>query len=67
MFDFDTFKNFINELYKLENTQSPPPHITLKNVFDYIDIRKDGIIDMNEWLKTFGTTVVFFYINPVNS
>jgi hypothetical protein len=26
----------------------------IKDLFDTIDIRKDGIIDMNEWQQTFG-------------
>lgn len=26
----------------------------IKDLFDTIDIRKDGIIDLNEWQQTFG-------------
>ena len=29
----------------------------IKDLFDTIDIRKDGIIDMNEWQQTFGRVV----------
>jgi hypothetical protein len=33
----------------------------IKDLFDIIDIRKDGIIDVNEWQQTFG------YVNEGNS
>lgn len=29
----------------------------IKDLFDTIDIRKDGILDMNEWQQTFGRVV----------
>jgi len=42
-----------------EKDSRPAPNYTLiKNAFEYIDIRKDGIIDMNEWLKAFTFTEV---------
>ncbi len=25
----------------------------IKDLFDFIDVKKDGIIDMNEWCETF--------------
>ena len=31
-----------------------PTYPVIKDLFDTIDIRKDGIIDMNEWQQTFG-------------
>lgn len=55
--DFDTYKKIITEMYRKE-TKEPPNYILLKNTFDFIDIRKDGIIDLNEWLKTFNYTEV---------
>jgi len=30
--------------------QSVPGFSIIKDVFDFIDIRKDGIIDKNEWM-----------------
>ena len=54
--DFDKFKKIIIDLYKREGKSYPlPPYSILKSMYDYIDIRKDGIIDMNEWSKTFGS------------
>jgi Ca2+-binding EF-hand superfamily protein len=42
-----------------EKDSRPSPNYTLiKNAFEYIDIRKDGLIDMNEWLKAFTFTEV---------
>lgn len=41
-----------------KETKVPPNYVLMKSVFDYIDIRKDNIIDMNEWLKTFNSTEV---------
>ena len=50
--DFDKFKKIIYDLYKRE-VKSLPSYAVLKYVYDYIDIRKDGIIDLNEWNKIF--------------
>ena len=50
--DFDRFKKIIYDLYKRE-IKSSPPYSVLKYVYDYIDIRKDGLIDLNEWNQIF--------------
>jgi len=50
--DFDTFKKLIYDLYLRENRPVPNYNI-MKYIYDYIDIRKDGIIDLNEWNKIF--------------
>ena len=55
--DFDSFKSLVSNMYKNE-TKTPPNYVLLKSIFDYIDIRKDGLIDLNEWLKTFNYTEV---------
>ena len=44
-------------MYKSE-TKEVPNFNMLKNTYDQIDIRRDGIIDFNEWLKTFNYTEV---------
>jgi hypothetical protein len=37
-----------------EKETKPIPNYTLmKSAFDAIDMRKDGLIDMNEWMKAF--------------
>lgn len=35
-----------------------PNFTQIKNAFEYIDVRKDGLIDMTEWLKAFTYTEV---------
>ena len=50
--DFDIFKKIIYDLYKRE-LKSSPSYSVLKYVYDYIDIRKDGLIDLNEWNQIF--------------
>ena len=50
--DFQKYKNIILELYT-KNEQELPNFALIKNTFDYIDLRKDGIIDYHEWNKAF--------------
>ncbi len=51
--DFENYKNLVYDMYKRDNKEVP--NFTLiKNSYDIIDIRKDGIIDSNEWMRTFG-------------
>ena len=52
--DFDRYKNIIYDMYNREEAKLP--NFTLiKNSFDEIDLRKDGVIDMNEWCKAFAS------------
>ena len=52
--DFDTFNKIIIDLYKRENRSYPAPTYSfIKSMFDYIDIRKDSLIDIKEWNKVF--------------
>ena len=55
--DFETYKSLICNMYKSE-TKEVPNFNMLKNTYDQIDIRRDGIIDFNEWLKTCNYTEV---------
>ena len=50
--DFDKFKKIVYDVYKRESKQTPT-YSVMKYVYDYIDIRKDGVIDLNEWSKIF--------------
>ena len=52
--DFVKFKSIINELYTKDN--KPVPNFAMmKNCYDYIDLRKDGLIDLVEWSNVFGS------------
>ncbi|CAG9315143.1 unnamed protein product [Blepharisma stoltei] len=49
---FAHFTALVNRLCQLAN-ESAPPFTILKDLFDIIDIRKDSVLDMREWLNTF--------------
>lgn len=49
---YDDFHRFMDKLYKMAN-EPLPSFVLLKDLFQTIDIRKDGIIDLNEWTQTF--------------
>lgn len=51
--DFEKFKQIVMEMYKRDQRQAPN-FTMLKNAYDTIDLRKDGIVDMNEWMRSFG-------------
>ena len=50
--DFDIFKKIVYDMYKRE-AKKEPVYSVMKYMYDYIDIRKDGLIDLNEWNKIF--------------
>ena len=50
--DFQKYRNLILDLYN-KNEQPVPNFALIKNTFDTIDLRKDGMIDYNEWSKSF--------------
>ena len=50
--DFQKYRNLIIDLYT-RNEQEIPNFTLIKNTFDTIDLRKDGMIDYNEWSKSF--------------
>jgi len=54
---FDQFNNFILRLSQYAREPNPGFSI-IKDIFDFIDIRRDGIIDMNEWMQTFKSVEV---------
>ena len=51
--DFETFKNIVADMYKREKRQQMN-YTQIKSAYDTIDLRKDGMIDLNEWKKAFG-------------
>ena len=53
LMDFEKYRAIISELYKRE--ERPIPNFALlKSTYDFIDLRKDGLIDMVEWTNSFG-------------
>ena len=50
--DFEKFKKIIHDVYKRE-AKPVLTYPVMKYIYDYIDIRKDGVIDLNEWNKVF--------------
>ena len=46
----------VMKLYELANDKCPA-YPVIKDLFDTIDIRKDGILDINEWQQTFGHVI----------
>jgi hypothetical protein len=42
----------ITRLSELAKEEVPPFPI-IRDLFDFLDIRKDGIIDMTEWMQSF--------------
>ena len=53
--DFEQFKKMLYELYYKERVPVPN-YPVMKYVYDYVDVRKDGVIDLNEWNKVFAIT-----------
>ena len=50
--DFNKFKGIIIGLYTKEK-KPIPNYVVLKNCYEYIDLRKDGVIDLVEWCNIF--------------
>ena len=50
---YQEFSKLVMKLHQL-GEEKPLPYPIIKDLFDTIDIRKDGIIDLNEWHQTFG-------------
>lgn len=49
---YDEFSALISKLHQLHN-EPEPTYQVLKDLFDLIDVRKDGQIDQHEWKKSF--------------
>ena len=50
--DFEKFKILIFDMYSRDN-QELPNFVLIKNAYDTLDLRKDGIIDIKEWCIAF--------------
>lgn len=53
---FNDFSKLVKQAHKLGNVEIPA-YPVIKDLFDHVDIRKDGLIDLNEWQQTFGAVV----------
>jgi len=50
---FAEFIKLVNKVHELAGEKAPTYPI-IKDLFDAIDIRKDGVIDLHEWQQSFG-------------
>lgn len=50
--DFNAFKALLKKVSEVSNTPMPSFPV-MKDLFQLIDIRHDGLIDLNEWLSAF--------------
>jgi hypothetical protein len=54
---YDEFNEFL--AYISGATKEPLPAFSIiQDLFDFIDIKKDGYIDLNEWVQTFNNIQV---------
>lgn len=49
---YDDFNKLIEKIYELHG-EAGPNYQVMKDLFDIIDVRKDGVIDQHEWKKVF--------------
>jgi hypothetical protein len=47
------FSKLVIKVHEIAN-EATPTYPVIKDLFDTIDIRKDGVIDLHEWQQTFG-------------
>ena len=59
---YNQFNKLVIRLHQLAREEVPPFTI-IKDLFDFLDIRKDGIIDMHEWMQSLSLIDVFFTKN----
>lgn len=49
---YEQFSQMVIKLFQLDREEAPSFPL-IKDMFDFIDIRRDGIIDMSEWMQSF--------------
>jgi len=50
---FADFCKLVTKAHELAS-EKPPTYPIIKDLFDNIDVRKDGMLDLHEWQQTFG-------------
>ena len=50
--DFEKFKNIVFDMYTRDK-KGLPNFVLIKNAYDALDLRKDGLIDIKEWCVAF--------------
>lgn len=56
---FEQFKNLVDEMYQMD-TEKLEDFTVLRSCFDFIDLRKDNKIDLNEWISAMSNSEVVF-------
>jgi len=50
---FTDFSKLVSKVHEMAK-ETPPTYPVMKDLFDTIDVRKDGMLDAHEWQQTFG-------------
>ena len=58
----EEFNSLIEYVYQ-KNGEQQPVFAVVKELFDFIDRRQDGVIDINEWMQSFKRIEVFLYVD----
>jgi len=58
---YEEFTGFVHELCRVSKDEVPALAI-IRDLFEFIDVKKDGVIDIKEWTQTFNQLPVSFFI-----
>jgi len=56
---YEEFTAFMTHLYRFSNEEFPAVSI-IRDLFNFIDVKQDGFIDINEWNQTFNQLTAFY-------
>ena len=63
--DFNEYQSMICDLFRRESLNEPN-FALIKNSFDFIDQRKNAVLELNEWIRTFSQIKSDLDINEAN-
>ena len=63
--DFNEYQSMICDLFRRESLNEPN-FALIKNSFDFIDQRKNAVLELNEWIRTFSQIKSDLDISEVN-